>query len=83
MALKLSSEDRDDAIAALKLYAADNFDEPMGNLAAGTLLDFFLKEIAPSVYNRAVSDVQERLQAHLMDLDVNVHEPEFPTTRRR
>ena len=52
-------------------------DEPIGNVAAGGLLGFFLEEIGPLVYNRAVSDVQENLQARVMEVDVEVHEKEF------
>jgi uncharacterized protein (DUF2164 family) len=39
--------------------------------------DFFLKEIGPSVYNRAVADAQERLLARVQELDIDVHESEF------
>ena len=44
-------------------------EEPIGNIAAGALLGFFLEEIAPVIYNRAVADVQERLQARVAELD--------------
>ena len=33
----------------------------IGNIAAGGLLGFFLEEIGPVIYNKAVADVQERL----------------------
>lgn len=52
-------------------------DEEIGNLAAGALLDFFLKEIGPLVYNKAVADAQARLQARVMEPDVEVYEEEF------
>ena len=52
-------------------------DEPIGNIAAGALLGFFLEEIGPSIYNRGVADAQERLQARVMELDIEVHEDEF------
>ena len=67
---------------AIKEYADDNFDEPMGDLAAGFLLDFVLEEIAPSIYNKAIRDAQEYLQARVMDLDVELGLPEFPGARR-
>ena len=46
---------------------------------AGTreVLDYFLKEIAPSVYNQAIAEAQQHLQAKVMDLDVDCHEREF------
>ena len=53
-------------------------DERIGNIAAGALLGFFLQEIGPSIYNRAVAEVQERLQARVAEIDIEVHEDEFP-----
>ena len=52
-------------------------DEPIGNLAAGALLTFFMKELGPLVYNKAVVDVQNRLQARIAEIDLEVYEDEF------
>ena len=57
-------------------------DEPIGNVAAGGLLGFFLEEIGPSIYNKAVADVQERLQARISELDLEVHEEPFQYWRK-
>lgn len=46
------------------------------------LLGFFLDEIAPTVYNQAVADVQERLQLRVSELDLEVHEDEFGYWRK-
>lgn len=83
MPIDLPSESREEAIASLQTYARQHFDEPMGNLAAGELLDFFLEEIGPSVYNKAVRDVKDRIEARMMELDVEVHQPEFTYWQRR
>lgn len=77
MTVELTPEDRQQAIASIQRYFAENMDEPIGNVAAGGLLGFFLEEIGPSVYNRAVADVQERLQARVAEVDIDVHEDEF------
>ena len=77
MAITLSKEDRQQAIESIERWFRENMDEPVGNVAAGGLLGFLLEEIGPSIYNRAVLDVQERLQARLADLDFEVHEDEF------
>ncbi len=82
MAIKLRPEVRKEALASLMTYCEENMDEPIGNIAAGGLLDFFLREIGPSVYNKAVSDVQERLQMRIMELDLEVYEEEFPYGRK-
>lgn len=49
----------------------------LGNLPAGMLLDFFLEEIGPLLYNRGVADAQERMQARLMDLPAEVYADGF------
>ena len=82
MAIELPREDRERAIASIQRYFEENFDDPIGNLAAGALLGFFLEEVGPSVYNRAVADVQERLAARVADVDIDVHEDEFGYWRK-
>lgn len=39
-------------------------------------------EIGPAIYNQAVRDVQERLQARIADLDYEVHEEPFQYWRK-
>ncbi len=66
-----------DAIASLKRYFDENLPEPLGGLPAGMLLDFFLEEIGPVVYNQAISDAQTRLQRNLADLSGDLYEKPF------
>jgi uncharacterized protein (DUF2164 family) len=82
MSIELSKEDRQQAIASIERWFRENMDEPVGNVTAGALLGFLLDEIGPSIYNRAVSDVQERLQARVAELDFEIHEDEFTYWRR-
>lgn len=77
MTIELSKEARKEAIASIERWFSENRDEKIGNIAAGALLGFFLEEVGPSVYNKAVADVQERLQTRIMELDIEVHEDEF------
>ena len=77
MTIEISKEATTAAITSIQRYFNENTDEEIGNLGAAALLGFFLKEIAPVVYNQAVSDVQTRLQARIMELDIEVHEAEF------
>jgi uncharacterized protein (DUF2164 family) len=77
MAIELSREVRARAVSSIERWFAENRDERIGNVAAGALLGFFLEEIAPVVYNRAVADAQERLGARVAELDIEVHEDEF------
>lgn len=82
MAIELSKETRQATIASIERYFRENMEEPIGNLAAGALLTFFLEEIGPSIYNQAVADAQFRLQARVAELDIEVHEEEFRYWRK-
>ena len=82
MAIELSKEARDEAIGSIEMYFQEHMEQRIGNIAAGALLDFFLEEIGPCVYNKAVADVQERLQARIMEIDVDVHKEPFTYWRR-
>jgi uncharacterized protein (DUF2164 family) len=77
MTIELSTEDRAQAVASIERYFRENMEEKIGNVAASGLLGFFLEEVGPSIYNKGVSDAQERLQARVSELDFEVHEAEF------
>ena len=82
MAIELNKDARAEAIKSIERYFKDNMDEPIGNIAAGGLLNFFVEEIGPVIYNQAVAQVQERLQARIAELDLEVHEDEFQYWRK-
>jgi len=82
MSIELSKQDRQQAITSIERYFLEHLDTRIGNVAAGGLLGFVLEEIGPSIYNRAVADVQERLQARVCELDFEVHEEEFSYWRK-
>lgn len=75
--VELSKEARAQAIASIQRYFEENLEGPIGNLPAGQLLDFFVEEIGPAIYNRAISDAQVRLQQRVMDLNGELFEDEF------
>jgi uncharacterized protein (DUF2164 family) len=77
MSIELSKDTRQEAIKSIERYFKENMEERIGNIAAAALLNFFLEEIGPSVYNQAVLDVQERLQQRVSELDIETHEQEF------
>jgi uncharacterized protein (DUF2164 family) len=83
MAIELDKEARKEAIASIERWFREERDERVGNIFASALLGFFLDEIAPTVYNRAVADVQERLRARVDELEIEVHEDEFGHWRKR
>ncbi|MCB2017305.1 MAG: DUF2164 domain-containing protein [Hydrogenophaga sp.] len=82
MSIELHKDVRVEAIRSIERYFREHMDEPIGNIAAGGLLGFFLEEIGPVIYNQAVTDVQERLQQRVSELDLEVHEDEFTYWRK-
>lgn len=77
MTIEIAKEKRKEVITSIQRYFEENMEEKIGNVTAGALLDFLLEELGPLVYNKAVSDVQERLQSRVMEVDIEVHEGEF------
>lgn len=82
MPVELAKDVHKEAVASVERYFQENMEERIGNIAAAALLNFFLEEVGPSIYNQAVADVQERLQLRVSELDIEVHEDEFPYWRR-
>nr|WP_033062228.1 DUF2164 domain-containing protein [Clostridium botulinum] len=46
-------------IDSIKEYFYNEREEELGDLAAGMILDFFLEELAPEIYNKGVYDAYE------------------------
>lgn len=82
MPIELHKEARAEAIQSIERYFQENMEQRIGNITAGALLNFFVEEIGPTIYNRAVADVQERLQARVSELDIEIHEDEFQYWRK-
>ena len=77
MSITLNKESRATAVTSIERYFKDELDEKIGNIRAAALLNFFLEEIGPSIYNQAVADVQERLIGRVTEVDIECHEDEF------
>jgi len=77
MAITLAPEATKQAVASIKRYFAENWDQEVGDLKAGLLLNFLLREIGPSVYNRAIEDAQVYLRERVADLEAACYEKEF------
>ena len=77
--IQLSPERRLLLMTAIKHYMAGAFDEPISDFRAESLLDFFVRELGPPVYNQGVRDVTKFIQEKLGDVEGEIYEPE-PTT---
>jgi uncharacterized protein (DUF2164 family) len=77
MKIEISQQARTEAIASIQRYFEENLPEPIGNLPAGLLFDFFVEEIGPLIYNRAISDSQARMALRVSDLGGELYADEF------
>jgi uncharacterized protein (DUF2164 family) len=82
MPIELNKDVRAEAIRSIERYFQEHLDERIGNIAAAALLDYVVEELGPVIYNQAVNEVQERLQARIAEIDIEVHEEPFQYWRR-
>ena len=68
---------------SIRQFFAEELDDDIGDLKARSVLDFFVREIGPSVYNQAIADAQESLERAVSDLSGAVYEPEFNFWKKR
>lgn len=77
MPIVLSETARKQSIASIKRYFVEELEQEIGDLKAGLLLEFILKEIGPSIYNAAIGDAQTYLRDRIADLEGVCSVPEF------
>jgi len=75
--IEISKQARADAVASIKRYFEENMAEPIGDLPAGLLLNFFIEEIGTVIFNHAIRDAQGRMQQRAADLDGELYADEF------
>jgi len=61
--ITITDDARKRATGALRSYLAEHWDEEVGDLKAGLLLDFILAELGPTVYNQAIADARAFFEA--------------------
>lgn len=77
MPITLLPDTRKDMLESIKRYVSENLEQEIGDLQAGFLLDYVLKEIGPSVYNAAIRDAQGYFQERVGDLEGVCFQKEF------
>lgn len=82
-ALTLTELARKQAVASLRAYAADNFDEELSELQGALLLDHVLTDIGPAIYNQAAVDARFFVEERAADIEAALHKAEFPVSGRR
>lgn len=83
MPIALPNDTVHKVLGSLKRYFKEQREEELGDLQAKLLLDFILEEIAPSIYNGAITDAQTYLRDRVADLEGACFEPEFGYWREK
>jgi uncharacterized protein (DUF2164 family) len=76
--IAISPEAKTRALASIKRYFAEELDEDIGDLKADLMLDFIVREIGPTVYNRAIADARAFFEERSADLEGVCYHAEFP-----
>ncbi len=73
MKLDIDKEKTKEMTEKIQKFIEDEFDESIGELRAGIVLDFFIKELGPPIYNQAIQDAQVFIQDKLIDLESTLY----------
>lgn len=76
MRIRLDPERRSMLLDAIARFYQAEFDEPLSEFRAANLLDFFVRELGPPVYNQGVRDAASYVQVKLTDIEGEVFEIE-------
>ena len=83
MTIEIPKELRDQCVASVQRFFEAEMGERIGSLVAADLFNFFVEEIGPVIYNKAVADVQGRLQTVVNEIDIDHHEEALAYWHRR
>ena len=76
--IHLDDERRARLIRAVQRHFEDELDEPLSDFRAEGLVDLFVRELGPPVYNQGVRDAARFVQEKLTDIEGDVFEREQP-----
>jgi uncharacterized protein (DUF2164 family) len=77
MPIKLAPDTTKQLHTSIKRFVAEQLDQEIGDLKASLFLEYVLEEIGPSIYNKAVADVQSYFEDRTADLPGTCYEKEF------
>lgn len=72
--IRLSDDRRAALLESLQAYYAGTFDDALSDFRAEALLDFFIRELGPPVYNQGVRDAAGFVQSKLADIEGEIYE---------
>lgn len=81
--ITISDDVRKRAIVSIQRYFADQLELEIGDLKAALVLDYFLAEHGPAVYNKAIGDAKAFFDERSADLAAVCYHEEFPFFNER
>lgn len=76
MEIKLSEDRLKIVTEKVQSYFRNEHDETIGELKAEMIVEFFIKELGPKIYNQAIDDANAFIHEKLIDLDGILYIPE-------
>jgi uncharacterized protein (DUF2164 family) len=76
MRIRLAPERRSMLLETIAHFYREEFDETLSEFRAAAILDFFVRELGPPVYNQGVRDAAGYVQEKLVDIEGEVYERE-------
>lgn len=72
-AMKLPKEQKDQMIRLIQAYFETERGETIGDLAADGVLDFFMTQLSPYVYNQALSDCRVLVNQRMISIEEDIY----------
>lgn len=83
MVLRLPKEHKEFLIKNIQSYFETERSENIGELAAGNILDFMIKQLGPMIYNQALRDAQTVVMQQMERVEEEIYSLEKPVERIR
>jgi uncharacterized protein (DUF2164 family) len=81
--MKLEKDTEKYLLNSIRRFFAEDMEMEIGDLKAARVLDFFVGEMGPSIYNQAIADAQAFFSDKVSDLAGVHNEAEFDYWRKR
>ncbi|MCU6713049.1 DUF2164 domain-containing protein [Paenibacillus sp. J5C_2022] len=80
--IRLPKEDKMEIIKSVQAYFEEERSESIGDLGAEQLIDFFVKELGPYLYNKAIDDARILINERINQIEDELYSLEKPTQNR-
>jgi uncharacterized protein (DUF2164 family) len=81
MRIRLADDRRARLLRSMRAFFEDELELDLGDLRSARILDFFVRELGPPVYNQAIQDARAFVHEKLDLLEAEFFEPDEPSSR--